>query len=491
VRHGSVLLVTKGDLGDCNSRLAQGGIAAAIGKGDSPEIHVKDTLKAGAGLCDPIAVKILAEEAPSLIADLVGMGVEFDTVDGQIALTLEAAHSRPRIVHAGGDSTGARVEETLAGLVRASGVKLEVNTQVYEIVTAGGAAKGVRIAGRLPGEDKIVYARNIILATGGAGQLYRLTTNPEVATGDGVALAFKAGARIKDIEFFQFHPTALCMPGRAPFLISEAVRGEGGVLLNSEGERFMPQYAREAELAPRDVVARAIVAEMTKTGSGNVFLDIRHMTPQRIAARFPQIYQFCLDNRLDITRELIPVAPVAHYMIGGVQVDYHGETNIKNLFVAGEASCTGVHGANRLASNSLMEVLVYSRRIIDYTISGKKRAEKAQLLQAVIKKLPPAVFDESAGEPELGRLQKLMWHKAGILRKEKGLTEARRTLSAWQAFLERCDGQADFELGNLILVARLLVEAALARKESRGAHFMEEYPQPSNEFQKHIVFKKV
>jgi L-aspartate oxidase len=306
-----------------------------------------------------------------------------------------------------------------------------------------------------------------------------------------VALAFRAGARIKDIEFFQFHPTALCMPGRAPFLISEAVRGEGGVLLNSKGERFMPQYAREAELAPRDVVARAIVAEMTKTGSDNVFLDIRHMTPQRIAARFPQIYQFCLDNGLDITRELIPVAPVAHYMIGGVQVDYHGETSIKNLFVAGEASCTGVHGANRLASNSLMEVLVYSRRIIDYTISGKKRAEKAQLLQAVIKKLPSAVFDESVGEPELWRLQKLMWHKAGILRNEKGLIEARRTLSAWQAFLERCDGQADFELGNLILVARLLVEAALARKESRGAHFMEEYPQPSNEFQKHIVFEKV
>lgn len=485
-----MLLVTKGKLGDCNSRLAQGGIAAAIGQGDSPEIHVKDTLKAGAGLCDPVAVKILAEEAPARITDLVGMGVRFDTVDGQIALTLEAAHSRPRILHAGGDATGARVEEALGELMYSSPVRLEEDTQVCEIVTRNGAAEGIKVIRGQTGDPTIFRARNVILATGGAGQLYRLTTNPRVATGDGVALAYRAGAQIKDIEFFQFHPTALCMPGRAPFLISEAVRGEGGVLLNCWGERFMPLYAREAELAPRDVVARSIVAEMTKTGADKVFLDIRHMPAQRIATRFPQIYQFCLDNGLDIAKELIPVAPAAHYMIGGIQVDYHGETNIKNLFVAGEASCTGVHGANRLASNSLMEVLVYSRRIVDYTVSGKNTEEKTPALKSVKLCLPPPSHSQSPGNPNLEGLQNLMWYKAGILRNEKGLAEARNKLSDWQASLDETENRQDLEMSNLVLVARLLVEAAYARKESRGAHYIEEYPNKSDEWQHHIVFEK-
>ena len=486
-----MLLVTKGKLGDCNSRLAQGGIAAAIGQGDSPEIHIKDTLKAGAGLCDPVAVKILAEEAPARITDLVGMGVRFDTVDGQIALTLEAAHSRPRILHAGGDATGARVEEALGGLMYSSPVHLEEGAQVCEVVTRNGAAEGIKVIRGQTGKSTIFRARNVILATGGAGQLYRLTTNPGVATGDGVALAYRAGARVKDIEFFQFHPTALCMPGRAPFLISEAVRGEGGVLLKCWGERFMPLYAREAELAPRDVVARSIVAEMTKTGADKVFLDIRHMPVQRIATRFPQIYQFCLDNGLDIAKELIPVAPAAHYMIGGIQVDYHGETNIKNLFVAGEASCTGVHGANRLASNSLMEVLVYSRRIIDYTVSGKNKEEKTPALKFVKLCLPPPFHCQSLGKPTLESLQGLMWYKAGILRSEKGLAEARNQLSVWQASLDEPENQQDLEMSNLVLVARLLVEAAFARKESRGAHYIEGYPNKSDECNIHIVFERI
>lgn len=489
-RYGSVLLVTKGKLSDCNSRLAQGGIAAAIGLGDSPDIHLKDTLKAGAGLCDENAVRMLVEEAPARIADLVGMGVDFDTVDGQIALTLEAAHSMPRILHAGGDATGARIEDALSQRVLQSDIQLEQNSLVCEVVTRGGEAQGIKIMGDSPGKLKQFEARFIILATGGAGQLYRLTTNPEVATGDGVALAFKAGARVKDIEFFQFHPTALCIPGLAPFLISEAVRGEGGVLLNNRGDRFMPSYAREAELAPRDVVARSIVAEMNKTGTLNVFLDISHMPPQRIAARFPQIYRFCLDNGIDITKEVIPVSPAAHYMIGGVQVDYHGETNIRNLFVAGEASCTGVHGANRLASNSLMEVLVYSHRIINRTVNGKKNIPSTPSIKTFTTHLPKGEPSNSAGKPALESLQDLMWHKAGILRSETGLAEARRVLSAWQASIGRAERQSDFELSNLILIARLLVEAAFIRKESRGAHYVEDYPAKSEEWLKHIVFEK-
>lgn len=489
-RHGSVLLVTKGKLSDCNSRLAQGGIAAAVGLGDSPEIHMRDTLKAGAGLCDEDAVRILVEEAPARIADLVQMGVDFDTIDGQIALTLEAAHSMPRILHAGGDATGARIEEALSRLVLTSDIHLEENALVGEIITGNGTAEGIKIAGKKPGESRSFNARFVILATGGAGQLYRLTTNPSVATGDGVALAYKAGAQVTDIEFFQFHPTALCIPGLAPFLISEAVRGEGGVLLNNRDERFMPSYAREAELAPRDVVARSIVAEMTKTGSDSVFLDIRHMPHQRIAARFPQIYRFCLDNGIDITKELIPVAPAAHYMIGGVKVDYHGETNIKNLFVAGEASATGVHGANRLASNSLMEVLVYSRRIVDYTLGIRGKEEKTSQVKAETMRLPAAEPEAGTGKPTLEGLQNLMWYKAGILRSETGLAEARTILSGWQAAMMAPEGQGGFELGNLVLIARLLVEAAFTRKESRGAHYLEDHPHQSEEWRKHIVFEK-
>ncbi|MDD4635388.1 MAG: L-aspartate oxidase [Dehalococcoidales bacterium] len=490
VRYGTVLLVTKGKLSDCNSRLAQGGVAAAIGLGDSSEIHTKDTLKAGAGLCDENAVRILTEEAPARIADLVQMGVDFDTVDGQIALTLEAAHSMARILHAGGDATGARIEEALSRLVLNSRIHLEENSLVCEIITNNGIAEGIKLFGDRPGEFKQLRSRFVILATGGAGQLYRLTTNPAVATGDGVALAYRAGAQVTDIEFFQFHPTALCIPGLSPFLISEAVRGEGGVLLNSSGERFMPQYAREAELAPRDVVARSIVAEMTKTSTDSVFLDIRHMSPRRIAARFPQIYRFCLENGLDITREPIPVAPAAHYMIGGVQVDYYGETNIKNLFVAGEASCTGVHGANRLASNSLMEVLVYSHRIIDCTVNRETINKTPPVIETVALRLPVSELAGGVDAPTLECLQNLLWYKAGILRNEKGLAEARQILSSWQAQMNNPEGQKEFELSNLVLIARLLVEAAFTRKESRGAHYLEEYPQKSEEWQRHIVFKK-
>lgn len=490
-RHGKVLLVTKGSLSDCNSRLAQGGIAAAIGLGDSPEIHLADTLKAGAGLCDETAVNIMVQEAADRIADLVELGVDFDTVDGQIALTLEAAHSMPRILHAGGDATGARIEEALSRLIPATAVELQEESLAVELIVENGLAAGIKVLETGSPQTKNFYGRFIILATGGAGRLYRLTTNPAVATGDGVALAYNAGATIGDMEFFQFHPTALCLEGVDPFLISEAVRGEGGVLLNSEGYRFMPAYASQAELAPRDVVSRAIVAEMAKTGTRRVFLDVRHMKPRRIAARFPQIYRHCLENGLDITRQLIPVAPAAHYMIGGIMVNYRGQTSIENLFAAGEASCTGVHGANRLASNSLMEVLVFSRRIIDCTLGRARPDDPLPSRRTELHRISrPDGAAAVPPEPCLEKLQSLMWSHAGILRTLEGLEEARAVLGGWSHKLRNCTSKSEFELSNLVLLSRLLVEAAIIRKESRGAHYLADYPAPSDQWQKHIVFRK-
>jgi len=490
-RHGKVLLVTKGSLSDCNSRLAQGGIAAAIGLGDSPEIHLADTLKAGAGLCDETAVNIMVEEAAERIADLVELGVDFDTVDGQIALTLEAAHSMPRILHAGGDATGARIEEALSRLIPATSVELQEESLAIELIVENGRAAGIKVLESSSPRVKNFYGRFIILATGGAGRLYRLTTNPAVATGDGVALAYSAGATVGDMEFFQFHPTALCLEGSDPFLISEAVRGEGGVLLNSEGRRFMPAYASQAELAPRDVVSRAIVAEMAKTGTDRVFLDIRHMKPRRIATRFPQIYRYCLDKGLDITRQLIPVAPAAHYMIGGIMVNYRGQTSIENLFAAGEASCTGVHGANRLASNSLMEVLVFSRRIIDCTLGRAKPDDPEPCRKTQLYRISrPDGATAAQARPTLEQLQSLMWRHAGILRTLEGLEEARTVLTGWSRNTAACGSKSEFELSNLVLLSRLLVEAAVTRQESRGAHHLADYPAPSDRWRKHIVFRK-
>jgi len=331
---GSVLLVTKGKIQDCNTRHAQGGIAAAIGPDDSPRLHFEDTLLAGDGLCDPEMVRLLSEEAPQRIAELVYLGVPFDSVNGEIALTLEAAHSRPRILHAGGDATGKHIEITLNNWVRTTEIEVLEDTLAKELIVENGRIKGVATLDTSTGAIQNFECRFVILATGGAGQLFSFTTNPEVATADGVALAFRAGAEIKDMEFYQFHPTAIHLPGVAPFLISEAVRGEGGILRNISGKRFMPEYAPQAELAPRDVVARSIHLEMLKTQSDHVYLDVTHLPPHKVSSRFPQIYRFCLDHGLDIAREAIPVSPAAHYMIGGVKVNSWGETNIKGLLPA-------------------------------------------------------------------------------------------------------------------------------------------------------------
>lgn len=488
--YGSVLIITKGNIDDCNTRYAQGGIAAAIGKNDSPELHIKDTVNAGAGLCDEEAVSILVREAPARIADLVEYRVPFDTLEGEIALTMEAAHSVPRVLHAGGDATGEHIETSLSRQVRARGIRVLENFLATEILIEKGKVDGIRALDCRTGSSDEFHCKYLILATGGAGQLFKYNTNPNITTGDGVALAFNAGAEIADMEFFQFHPTALRMPGVTPFLISEAVRGEGGILRNDEGYRFMPDYHEKAELAPRDVVARSILAEMKKTKSGRVFLDVTQLPPHLITTRFPHIYRFCLDHGLDITKDLIPVAPAAHYMIGGVKTNSWGETNIPGLFAAGEVACTGVHGANRLASNSLLEAIVFSKRIIERTVNKNKDKTTRDAGKDLCTSLSQRPVPKAVPPPGLAVLQQLHWDKAGIIREREGLNQLAGILAAWQHTLPPPTDQPSYELNNLILTGRLLTEAALIREESRGAHFRSDFPQTSPKWQRHIVWRK-
>jgi len=490
--HGSVLIITKGDIDDCNTRFAQGGIAAAIGRNDSPELHFRDTIAAGDGLCDEGAVRILVTEAPERITELVNLGVPFDTLHGEIALTREAAHSMPRIVHAGGDATGEHIEVTLGSQVRSLRIQVFEDSLATEILVENGAVQGIRVLDCHTGSIEVFECRFLILATGGAGQLYKFNTNSDIATGDGISLAFKAGAEIIDMEFYQFHPTALHLPGITPFLISEAVRGEGGVLRNIEGYPFMPRYTPDGDLAPRDIVARSILHEMERTGTNNVFLDVTHLPPRTITARFPHIYRFCLEHGLDITKDMIPVAPAAHYMIGGVKTNSWGETNIAGLFACGETACGSVHGANRLASNSLLEAVVFSERIIQKT-SGKVTAEAPTTGLSAETHHSPSQRQSQGDVPacSLSALQILLCDNVGIIRDKEGLTQAADTLATWQQSLSQPTDRPSHELSNLVLTGRLVTEAALLREESRGAHFRSDFPQSHSHWQRHIIFCQV
>ncbi len=488
---GSVLVVTKGSIDDCNTKYAQGGIAAAISKDDSPELHSEDTVNAGGGLSDEETVRILVNEAPARIADLVDYRVPFDTLDGEIALTMEAAHSVPRVLHAGGDATGEYIEVTLSQQVRSSRIRVLEDFLATEILVERGRVTGIRALDCRTGSIEEFACRFLVLATGGAGQLFKYNTNSDVATGDGIALAFNAGAEIVDMEFFQFHPTALRVPGVLPFLISEAVRGEGGVLRNVEGHRFMSDYNSRGDLAARDIVARSILYEMEKTRVDRVYLDITHLPPHTITTRFPHIYRFCLDHGLDITRDRVPVAPAAHYMIGGIRTNSWGETNIVGLFAAGEAACTGVHGANRLASNSLLEAIVFSRRIVERT-RGKARAKASTggREKEIYSSLSQRPVPRALPAPSLTVLQQLHWDKVGIIREQEGLNQAAGILAAWQHSLPQPTDQPSYELSNLILTGRLLTEAAFIREESRGTHFRSDFPRSSPKWQRHIVWRK-
>jgi L-aspartate oxidase len=441
-------------------------------------------------LCNEDAVHILTDEAPDRIADLVKFGVPFDTFNGEIALTREAAHSLPRILHAGGDATGAQIEATLSRQIRKAQIPVLEHCLATRILLEKGVVCGLETFDTLTCGTEPFACRNLILATGGAGQLFKFTTNPEVATGDGIALAYRAGADIVDMEFFQFHPTALRLPGVEPFLISEAVRGEGGILRNTKGEAFMKAYAPQAELAPRDVVARSIVSEMGKTGADHVFIDVTHQPASITAARFPQIYHYCLEHGLDMARDMIPVAPAAHYMIGGVRVNTWGESSLPGLFAAGEVACTGVHGANRLASNSLLEVLVFGKRIIERSIKGGRREGVLDWNGDVRTHLKQEADLSEISSPSLSALQQLLWENAGIVRNGPGMAVAAAVLTGWQQRLPQPGDRPSWEMLNLIITGRLMTEAALMRLESRGAHFRLDHPGTDAAWLKHIILTR-
>ncbi|WP_341280357.1 L-aspartate oxidase [Paenibacillus sp. FSL H8-0537] len=488
-RH-SVLMITKKSLLDSNTRYAQGGIAAVISEDDSPAYHSEDTLIAGAGLCSEDAVNVLVHEGPEGVNQLIEMGTQFDLENGEFALTKEGAHSQRRILHANGDATGYEIVRALSEKALSKpGIEVWDDHFVIDLVTNDGECVGA-VVQKPDGSRLLVRGKATILCSGGAGQLYRYTTNPEVATGDGIAMAYRAGAFIQDVEFVQFHPTSLCYPGAPRFLISEAVRGEGAVLRNTRGERFMERYHHQLELAPRDVVARAIISEMEATKSTFVYLDVTHESPDMVKHRFPNIYEFCLQYGLDLTTDWIPVAPAAHYMMGGVKTDLDGETNIKRLFACGEVSSTGVHGANRLASNSLSEAVVFGKRIVE---AIDKLAEHAEIQPIIESSVPRSSVPIQAVVERRLKLQKVMVRYAGLQRDakglEKGLEELRRQLTIFQAMLTK---REEFEFANMLTCALLTAESALQREESRGAHYREDFPERNDQvWRKHTVMHRV
>ncbi|SMF92670.1 L-aspartate oxidase [Paenibacillus uliginis N3/975] len=481
-----VLLITKKTLLESNTRYAQGGIAAVTAEDDSPAYHRQDTLLAGAGLCSSTAVDVLVNEGPAGVQELIRLGTMFDVEDGVLALTKEGAHSHRRILHANGDATGYEIVRALSKQVEhLPNVTVWDDHFVIDLVTRENECLGALV--QMPDGSRVfVRGQATVLCSGGAGQLYRYTTNPEVATADGVAMAYRAGAEIRDMEFIQFHPTALSYPGAPRFLISEAVRGEGAYLRNIKGERFMDRYHELLELAPRDIVARAIVSEMEETGSTFVYLDITHESPEMVKHRFPTIYETCMRYGLDLTTDWIPVSPAAHYMMGGVKTGLHGESSISRLFACGEVSSTGVHGANRLASNSLSEALVYGRRIVDQIRQlPETPAEPVPLSFSWQRKEAPS---QAIVERRL-KLQKVMVRYAGLRRSKDTLLRAiddlNRQLPLFQSELTK---REEYEFANMLTSSLLVIQSALRREESRGAHYREDFPQRDNEgWRKHIV----
>jgi len=496
--HGKVLVVTKDRPAESSTEYAQGGIAVALSDEDEVGIHYEDTLRAGDGMCREESVRVLVEEGPEQIIELISWGAEFDKEGSRLDFTMEAAHSRKRILHAHGDSTGKELERVLLTKVRSfDSVRKYPFAFTEDLIIKDGICNGAYVL--MGSETRALFAKATILATGGTGQVFLRTTNPAVSTGDGIAIAFRAGAVVEDMEFIQFHPTVLFAPSAPQFLLSEAMRGEGAILRNIHNEPFMKSYHPDAELAPRDVVSRAIISQMVRTKSPYVYLDLTHLKPEFVKKRFPRIYATCLQYAVDITKEHIPVSPAAHYVMGGIKTDVNGATNIKGLFAAGEVACTGVHGANRLASNSLLEGLVFGARTgraaagygIGRSDTEMQNAGHLSLQGSVNKKKKDVQMKEQALSSEEIRhlLRKTMWEKVGIIRCGESLSESKAKLYPWSFILEKSyRTRRELELKNLLTVAKLVTEAALLRKGSVGAHYRSDYPEKGEDWLNHIRF---
>ena len=492
-QRGRVLVLSKAALTESATHYAQGGIAAALSDEDEIVLHYQDTIEAGDRLCHEPAVKLLVEEGPRYIQELIEWGTSFDREGTRLAFTREGAHSRSRVLHAQGDSTGREILRVLFARARQS-VELLPFVFTIDLLVEKGRVCGARVLDERDGTMREIRAQAVLLATGGLGQVYTETTNPAVATGDGVAIAYRADAELQDMEFIQFHPTALCLPNAPRFLLSEALRGEGGVLRNIELERFMPSHHEAGDLAPRDVVSRAIVSELERTGSGFVYLDMTGLDPDRIRTRFPRIHATCLAYNLDIGVDLIPVSPAAHYAMGGVATDLDGRTSLPGLYAAGEVACNGVHGANRLASNSLLDGLVFGARAGKAMTRdcppaearparSRERAERATPESGEIPAAPPPPREVTQ---QVEQIRKLLWQKVGIIRDGSSLRKALKTLTRLAKPLPASPTRAHYEEANLQTVGEVIARCALAREESRGAHYRSDFPlQQDPEWRKH------
>jgi L-aspartate oxidase len=473
-----VLVVTKDSLLQSNSNYAQGGIAGVLDPEDRFENHVADTVKAGGDLCDREIVELVVREAPLRIRELMTWGAHFDEEEGELALGREGGHSHDRIVHALGDATGKEVMRAVIERTRTlTNVETWQNTFTLDLLTYEGACRGALVWNAQHGKT-LVWAKQTILCTGGAGQVYRETTNPPVATGDGHAVAFRAGAELRDMEFMQFHPTVLYIAGSSRSLITEAMRGEGGRLLDVHGVRFMPEYDPRAELAPRDVVSQAISDRMERTHHPCVYLDMSHLDPAKVRKRFPGIAQRCRECGIDIATDRIPERPGAHYLVGGVKVDLHGRTSLKGLLAAGEVTSSGLHGANRLASNSLLEGLVFGARAGEAASTAALQMPDSYTATPLENKPLPPPREHLDLQDVRNSLKSLMWRAAGVQRSGEGLREAARTIETWERYalsqqFKTADG---WELQNMLIVSQVMIAAALRREESRGVHLRSDFP---------------
>ncbi len=488
VEHGDVVVLTKAEPTESNTGYAQGGIAAALGTDDSPELHTADTLGAGDGLCSPEAVDVLVREGVRYVRELVDWGAGFDrAADGQVALGREAAHSVRRVLHAR-DATGREIARLLWSRVSANRrIHVIDDAQATALRVEGGSCTGVTF---VDGERRVrqVSAGRTLLATGGAGQIYRETTNPAIATGDGVAMAVAAGARVTDLEFVQFHPTVLSVPGHARFLLSEALRGEGARLVNASGEAFMTRYEPAGDLASRDLVARAIVRESRRTGAP-VYLSLTHLDADFVRSRFPSIVAACAAAGLDLTREPVPVSPAAHYVMGGVETDLYGRTSVPALFAAGEVACTFVHGANRLASNSLLEGLVFGARAAD-AMAGPIEAAALADAEVVTHRAAGTGAAVAGTVPDVAAVRELMWNAAGLVRDRDALAAAVTTLGDWSQAVAGIDpsDSAARRVRSLVVVGLHIARAALRREESRGGHYRSDFPDRDDaRWQRHVA----